>query len=431
MIATKDYIKDLKGTSDVTCLLQELINKAASENEVLVISKGVYLINPIFLESNMEIIFEDGATLMSFHNEEEIKDIKTRVAGIDLDWYPALLNIIDKENVIIRGDGIIDGDGKFFWEKYWGVDTKGGMRKEYDAKGLRFLCDYDCKRLRNVLVQNSKNIILTDFTSKDSGFWNIHILYSQDIKILNVKIEADSLNSPSTDGIDIDSSKNVLIDGVIASCNDDSIAIKSGRDADGILKNIPTKNIEIKNTTILKGFGITLGSELSGGITDINIHDIKFHNTDCGFRIKSSKSRKGYIKNVIFKKIEMKNVKYSIHINLNWNQAYNNIGNLKLDNMAYLKLKQEVPAHLADTSISNVLIENVNSELTPSHEGISRALHIEGSSTNDISKFIIKNAKFQVKEFGTINFINDLKLEDVNFMVLSSYNPKNDEYDTR
>ena len=66
---------------------------------------------------------------------------------------------------------------------------KGGYRKIYDEKGLRFAADYDCKRPRNLLVQNSSNVKIYDITSTSSGFWNIHILYSNDILIENVKIK--------------------------------------------------------------------------------------------------------------------------------------------------------------------------------------------------------------------------------------------------
>ena len=75
----------------------------------------------------------------------------------------------------------------------------------YDKKNLRFAADYDCKRPKNLLIQKSSNINIEDIILEDSGFWNLHILYSNNIKINNINIISEDEIGPSTDGIDIDS----------------------------------------------------------------------------------------------------------------------------------------------------------------------------------------------------------------------------------
>ena len=348
-IVNKDY--------DVTDEFQNIIN-SLNVNEVLKVNSGKYNIRYIFLKSNIKVEFEDGVVLNEITEGENFKMIDTRIAGINMKSYNALLNIIDCKNISIKGNAILNGNGEYWWKKYWGIDQKSGMRKEYDMKNIRFLCDYDCHRVRNILVQNSYNINISDITSLNSGFWNLHILYSHDVVLDNITIDSKANWAPSTDGIDIDSSYNVCVKNCTTYTNDDSICIKSGRDSDGIKTNIPSHDIEIYNCTINQGFGVTIGSELSGGIYNINIHDLTFNNTDCGFRIKSSFKRKGYIKNVVFKDIKMSNVMYPIHIALNWNPNYSNTvipNDLKLEMKDYYyKLIEDVADDIKNTIIDNI-----------------------------------------------------------------------------
>ena len=96
---------------------------------------------------------------------------------------------------------------------------------------------------------------------------------------------------PSTDGIDIDSCDGVVVERCKIACNDDSICVKSGRDADGLRVNRICQNILIQECEILTGSGVTIGSETSGGARNITIRNLKYHGTDCGFRLKSARTR--------------------------------------------------------------------------------------------------------------------------------------------
>lgn len=428
MINTKELKENILQTNN----LQKLIDMAV--NDTLVIS-GTYITGPLFVKSNTTIIFDDNAKLIATTNEEEYKDIETRVAGIEMPWYPAILNIIDATNVCICGNGIIDGNGPYWWNKYWGEDKMGGMRKEYDAKGLRWACDYDCKRPRNLLVSNSSNITLKDITSYCSGFWNVHILYSHDIHIDSIKIETIDIESPSTDGIDIDSSYNVLVENVITNCFDDSICIKSGRDADGLRVGIPSHDIIVRNSIIKKGFGITIGSEVSGGIYNINIENIKYLGTDCGFRIKSQLPRKGYIKDINITNLEMIDVKYLFHLYLNWNASYNMCmipqdykGEIKPH---WNKLLEEVDSNISNTIIENINISNVKAIISDNYKGISRVFNIEGFKDIPINNMIFSNCDIKAYELGIMNYTTNVKFNNCNISLIDKYDSLNDEYDNR
>ncbi|MCR5705369.1 MAG: hypothetical protein K6G48_01005 [Acholeplasmatales bacterium] len=406
--------------------LQELIDSS----DLITIKKGVYETLPIYIKSNKTIIFEEGVIIKPILSDD-YKLINTRVAGINMMWYPAIINIIDAENVVLKGHAIIDGCGEYFWDKYWGSDLKGGMRAEYDKLGLRWACDYDCKRLRSILIQSSKNIQIFDLELFRSGFWNLHILYSHDILVKGIKIRTIDKESPSTDGIDIDSSYNVLIDSCNTDCYDDSICIKSGRDYDGIKTAIPCHDIEIKNCTINKGFGITIGSEVSGGIYNINIHDNSFNGTDCGFRIKSSGTRKGYIKNINVKDLALTNVKYIFNLVTEWNPLYNSIS---LPEGIKMKKEWENILHPVDSTIPNTIIDGINIENvvvnTTKDSKISRLFNIIGFDDMPMRNIKINNLKSKTIEYGIIkNADVEIINSDIKYdMIIDN---KNDEFDTR
>lgn len=146
------------GKTLVTEKLQELIDLAAQARGIALLEKGTYLTAALYLKSHMELQFEEGAVLLGTTDEEQYPVVPTRAAGIEMDWYPGILNCDGQTDVVISGPGMIDGQGEYWWNKYWGEDQKGGMREEYDAKGLRWACDYDCMRVRNLVVMGSDHV---------------------------------------------------------------------------------------------------------------------------------------------------------------------------------------------------------------------------------------------------------------------------------
>ena len=432
MIITRDKNIDRTGKQDVTNELQEIINSAKGEE--IYISEGTYLVSALFIHSNTHIILDNEAVILGTTDESKYSLIDTRVAGIEMKWYPAIINIIGSTHVSISGGGTICGSGQYFYNKYWGNDRLGGMRSEYDKKGLRWACDYDCMRVRNVLVSNSSDVKLMDFSSEDSGFWNIHILYSNNVYVSNIEIISDAPNAPSTDGIDIDSSYNCIIENITASVNDDSIAIKSGRDSDGLRVNIPSHDIKISNCNILKGYGITIGSEVSGGIYNIDINNIKYNGTDCAFRIKSSYPRKGYIKNINVNGLDCKNVKYLFHWHLNWNPNYNvtTIPSDIKDKKPYWDILAKMPSDdISPTIVENINISNVKSYYTDDYNGVSRIFTLIGYDNCPIKNIIFNNVDAKMKEYGIISNVLKITYENCNLLYNTKYDKSNDDFDNR
>lgn len=432
---TSDRRIDNTGTRLVTKELQALIEETASAGGVLLLEKGTYLTAALFLKSHMEFRFEEGAVLLGIADESQYLVVFTRVAGIWMDWYPGLLNCNCQTDVVVSGKGTIDGQGEYWWRKYWGDDGKGGMRKEYDAKGLRWACDYDCRRVRNVVVAESSDITLKEFTSAHSGFWNVHLCCSRDVHVDGIKVAACSVESPSTDGIDIDSCNGVLVENCTISCNDDSICVKSGRDADGIRANRPCRDITIQNCELRQGFGITIGSEVSGGISDIAVKNIRYRGTDCGFRIKSSAARRGYIRNVVAEGLEMVNVKYPFHLFLNWHPAYSvcklpeGYGGSIPEH--WRKLLEPIPDDIPKTEVCDILIRDISAYNEPEYTEVSRAFCIEGFEDVPIHDVTFRNLSLSCKEIGMIQHAKDIRFENVSLSVSDTPESGKDAYDNR
>ncbi|WP_316928398.1 glycoside hydrolase family 28 protein, partial [Sphingobacterium spiritivorum] len=218
----------------------------------------------------------------------------------------------------ISGKGIINGQGKPFWDAYW------KLRSEYDKKGLRWIVDYDAQRPRTVIVDGSEDIIIRDVTLKQAGFWTVHLLYSSYVTVDGIIIK-NNINGigPSTDGIDIDSSKWIRIQNADIDCNDDNFCIKSGRDWDGLRVNRPTEYVLITDCISRKGDGlITFGSETSGGMRHIIARNLKAHGTKVGIRLKSARNRGGVVEDILLENIQMDSVRTAFEVTPNWNPSY-------------------------------------------------------------------------------------------------------------
>ncbi|ANX00772.1 endopygalactorunase [Thermoclostridium stercorarium subsp. leptospartum DSM 9219] len=411
------------GRTDCSNAIQRAIDTvSASGGGKVYFRPGIYLTGSIFLKSGVTLEIGEGVELRGIIDETAYPDIWTRVAGIEMEWPAGLINVIGQANVTITGKGTIDGQGFYWWNKYWGEDRLGGMRKEYTGKGLRWAVDYDCKRPRNILIYNSSQVTLRDLTLRRSPFWNVHICYSTDVYVSGLVIKDNE--GPSTDGIDVDSSRNVLIENCNIECNDDNICIKAGRDADGLRVNRPSENIVVRNCSIGSGAGVTIGSETSGSIRNVEIYQIKANGTDGGFRIKSALTRGGVIENVRVHDFEMVNVLRPFIFQLNWNPSYSYASlpeNWKGNIPAHWKvLTEHVPEELGIPTVRNIEISGVVaksiheiSELSSGKHAESQAMEIEAHPSRPITWVKWKNVYIEADKTGYIENASDWTMENV------------------
>jgi hypothetical protein len=308
-----------------TVAIQKAIDAAAAAKPggAVVFKPGVYLSGSLFLKTGTQLRIDEGVEIRGVHDLSAYPIMPTRVAGIEMKWPAALINVYEQSNVQISGKGTIDGDGKVWWDKYW------QMRKdEYEPKGLRWAVDYDCQRPRLIQFYKSSNVHLQGLTLKRSGFWTVHICYSQDVNVEGTTIRNNIAGAggkgPSTDGIDIDSSANVIVEDADIECNDDAICLKAGRDADGLRVNRPSEKIRIRHNTVRGGAaGVTIGSETSGGIRDVEVDRLTvMAGVPAGILFKSANTRGGTVQNIRIRNVEMEGVPRPISITMNWNPSY-------------------------------------------------------------------------------------------------------------
>lgn len=315
----KDYGAINDGKALNTKAIQKAIDACSKKGGgKVVFAPGQYLTGSLFIKEDVFLQIDKGVELLGSQNLSDYPEIDTRVAGIEMKWPAALINIIKQENAGVSGEGIINAQGKPFWDSYW------ALRKEYEPKKLRWIVDYDAKRPRTLLVSDSENILVKGLTFQQAGFWTVHILYSKYVTVDGITIQNNiGGHGPSTDGVDIDSSSWILVQNSDIDCNDDNFCIKSGRDWDGLRVNRPAEYIVIRDCISRKGGGlITFGSETSGGMRYILAKNLKASGTGVGIRFKSATNRGGTIQDIYIDNIEMSEVGTALEITPNWNPAY-------------------------------------------------------------------------------------------------------------
>ncbi len=417
-------VNDYGAVNDGQTLSSPFIQKAidacaAKGGGIVTLKPGVYVSGSLFLKSNVHLRIDKGVLILGSQNFADYPEIDTRIAGIEMKWPAALFNIIDAKNAKISGEGIVNARGKFCWDKYW------AMRKEYDAKGLRWVVDYDAKRVRSLLVQNSSDISIKNITFKNAGFWTIQLLYSDHVTVDGVTIKNnEDGHGPSTDGIDIDSSSWILVQNCDIDCNDDNFCLKSGRDWDGLRVNRPTEYIVIRKCVARRGGGlVTLGSETSGGIRHVLATDLTASHTDNGLRIKSATTRGGTVEDIYFQNCNMDSLKNVFSFTLNWNPAYSYSELPKGYNYdsipAHWKalLHKVIPAekgipHAKDVYVSNLKATNAQTIFTAS-----------GLEQSYLNNFVFSNSIFSGDVMGLMEFTKGWKFNNVTFDVQKSKPP--------
>lgn len=299
------------GLTVCTAAIQQAIDAAAAAGGGTVrLPRGTYMTGALFLKSDVELRLDDGVMLRAVPDEAAYPLQPSRSAGIEMPWPAAIINAIGQRQVKLTGRGVLDGNGAFWWAKYWGADGKGGMRADYGRRGLRWAVDWDCPRPQAILFKDCEDVTVQDLTILRSPFWTLQLTYCTRVTVDGLTIRNNlGGHGPSSDGIDVDSSRDVLIQHCDIACNDDNICLKAGRDADGLRVGRPTENVIVRHCTTRAGHGMfTLGSETAGGIRHVRVHDLRAIGTRTGIRFKSARPRGGVVEDIRIQDIVMEGV---------------------------------------------------------------------------------------------------------------------------
>lgn len=303
---------------------------------------GTYLTGAIRLKSNITLELEAGATLLFSDNfDDYLPFMEVRHEGVMMKSFSPLISAMDAENITIKGEGTLDGQGKAWWTEFFRIYVdleKNGMRelnkyqplweRENDVEALYAETNEDWHgtlkrrffrppfiqpvRCRRVRIEGVKII--------NSPFWTVNPEFCDNVVVTGVTIH--NVPSPNTDGINPESCWNVHISDCHISVGDDCITLKSGRDAQARRLGVPCENITITNCTMLSGHGgVVIGSEMSGSVRKVTISNCVFDGTDRGIRIKSTRGRGGVVEDIRVSNIIMSNIKReAVVLNLKYSE---------------------------------------------------------------------------------------------------------------
>jgi polygalacturonase len=402
-----DYGAKGDGKTIDTRAIQAALDAAAKAHGMVTFAAGTYLTGAIFVKSGTELHVDQGVTLRGVQTLDGYPMMPTRVAGIEMTWPAALINIYGDHDASITGSGTIDGNGKVWWDGYW------ALRKQYDGKGLRWAADYDARRPRLIQIYKSNRVRLAGPVLTRSGFWTVHICYSNRVHVDGVIIRNNvGGRGPSTDGIDIDSSKHIVVEHADIAVNDDALCLKAGRDSDGLRVARPDEDIVVRDSIVRDGAAaITIGSETSGGFRNIEVYNIRaIDHVPSGILFKSAHTRGGWADNIRIHDLQLDDVAIPIHITMNWNPSYSyaKIPPGATDIPGYYKvLATPVPIERGIAHFRNVHIWNVRAT------GAKRAFDVSATSEAPLEDFKLDHVDITAQSAGTVADTRDWTISQV------------------
>ncbi|MBQ7944310.1 MAG: glycoside hydrolase family 28 protein, partial [Lachnospiraceae bacterium] len=293
--------------------------------------------------------------------------------GDPLDQFASIITGIGIENAKIIGKGVVDGNAH-----------NGDWWFEHRKKRIAW-------RPNGVFLNNCKNVVVHGITVQNSPSWNIHPYFSQDLRFIGISVLGPQ-DSPNTDGLDPESCKNVDIIGVYFSVGDDCIAIKSGKIYMGAKYKTPSENLTIRQCCMRDGHGaITIGSEMAGGVKNLNVENCLFLHTDRGLRIKTRRGRgkDAIVTGIKFENIIMDHVKTPVVMNsfyfCDWD-----------GHSEYVQSKEFQPVDERTPYLGDFMFKNL--EATNCHAAAS---YMYGLPEQKIHHVIFENANFSFTENPT------------------------------
>lgn len=441
----KDTISILKygAKNDGITLNTKSINQAITDcnkrgGGVVVIPEGLWLTGPVELKSNVNLHLKKNALLQFTRDFDQYPLVEGNWEGLPQMRNQSPIWANNQQNIAITGYGIIDGGGDAWrmvkkdkltesqWKKLLasgGVlneDKKGWFPSAQALKGSKmknagviskekdaaFYAEIKDFLRPNLLVLNRcKRILLEGVTFQNSPAWNLHPLMSEDITVRNVYAK-NPWYAQNGDGIDIESCKNVLIEGSTFDVGDDGICIKSGRDEAGRKRGMPTENVVIRHSTVYHAHGgFVIGSEMSGGARNIFISDCTFIGTDIGLRFKTTRGRGGVVENIYARNINMKDIPGEAIL---FDMYYAAVDPVPLTGEKREAPKVELlPITEATPVFRKFYISNVVCD------GADKAVFIRGLPEMNISDIYLDNLTIKAKEGLDIQEAKNIKLSNV------------------
>ena len=423
----------------------------------VIIPAGIWLTGPVILKSNLELHAESGALIIFSKNKDLYPLVETSFEG--LNTWRCISPIYGKnlENIAFTGSGVWDGSGdawryvkrfKLTSNQWRELVASGGVVNEAGTEWypseqylkaaqnanmnvpvkLETKQDYQAIRdfLRPVMVsiKNSKRVLLDGPTFQNSPAWCIHPLIVEDLIVRNITVR-NPWYSQNGDGIDIESCKNVIVTNCNFDVGDDAICIKSGKNEQGRARGIPSENIVITNNIVYHGHGgVTVGSEMSGGVRNVHVSECTFMGTDVGLRFKSNRGRGGVVEDIYISDIRMTDIPTNA---ISFNLYYGGLSVSEMLEEGGLKAFAEPePVTVETPQFKDIHIKNITvkgamqavvlqglPEMNLENVTLSNMLleADNGILISDATSVQINNVDLRTKEGNAVNIINSSEID--------------------
>ncbi len=419
----------------------------------VIIPRGIWLTGPIALADNIDLHAESGALVIFSPNKDLYPIIETSFEGLDTMRCTSPIHGKGLTNIAITGDGVFDGSGEA-WRKVKKEKMTNNQWKELLASGgvldpkgttwypseqymlaaqksgnvptyMSTLAEFKTVRdmLRPVMVSliDCKNVLLDGPTFQNSPAWNIHPLMCENLTVRNLNVR-NPWYSQNGDGIDIESCKNTVVTNCRFDVGDDAICIKSGRDEDGRRRGIPTENLIVTNCTVYHAHGgVTVGSEMSGGVKNMHVSDCNFIGTDVGIRFKSTRGRGGIVEDIYISNIRMTNIQTRA---ISFNLYY---GGKSVSEMLTAKSKGTqiplVPVSKETPQFKSISIRDVTCT------GAQQAIYLQGLPEMNLENVHLSNMLMKADKGLLVMDADGIFLSDVTLITRES--PSIQLYNTR
>jgi DNA sulfur modification protein DndE len=323
--------------------INKTINECAQKGGgTVLIPLGSFVTGPIIMKSNINLHLAKGALVIFSSDFNQYPLVTSSFEGVDAARCQSPVVAENLENIAITGPGIMNGNG-YYWrpvkkdkltetqwkqhlQDYGGVltaDKKNWYSSEKALKGFltnnigkltdgKTLADFedikDFLRPNMIRIYQCKNILIEDVTFENSPAWTTHLMMSEHITIKNLTVK-NPWYGTNTDALDLESCKNALVEDCNFDTGDDGICIKSGRDAEGRKRGMPTQDVIVNNCVVYHAHGgFVVGSEMSGGTNNMFISNCTFIGTDIGLRFKTTRGRGGVVENIFVNNVNMKDI---------------------------------------------------------------------------------------------------------------------------
>ncbi len=378
-----------EGEKVQTAAIQKTIEVAAAAGGgTVVIPRGTFRSGAIFLKPGVHLQLDKGAVLKGSDDIADYPIQPTRIEGRINDWAVALVNATGTDGLRISGAGTIDGSGLKFWEAFW-------QRRKENPK----CTNLEVVRPRLMHIRDSKDVRVSGIQMRDSGFWTLHLFQCDGVLVERIRIvnPHEPVRAPSTDGIDIDSCRNVTVRGCYLAVDDDCIAIKCGKGANAHLENRPVENILVENCEFGYGHGVlTLGSEATT-VRNVVFRNCKVAGDNRLVRFKLRPDTKQLYENITYENIVVQGAGGELFDIRPWKQFYDPkaqetqnaiVRNITLRNITATGLTTPgaISGNPGDT-LENFRIENVSIEAKDARW-----------NRDDLKGLIIKNFTINGKE---------------------------------